>query len=186
MISESILDYFASSNRLREYENITVDWKMDGPTQVQFNEGLNNLFENNPTQAEVNFSKVIAKDSLLWQAYYYRGICYKQLAKRKKARSDLKRAMQQHGPFFEGFMEIGKVEQLERNGAEAQKNFNKGERLAPSRAVVYYLQANLSLDMTQRKDALKNYATCLEHDSLFSDARISTTSIRRPSSPGGR
>ena len=87
LVTESILDYFSSTNRLQEYENITVEWKMDGPTQVQFNEGLNNLFENNPSLAEVNFSSVIAKDSLLWQAYYYRGICYKQLDKRKKARS---------------------------------------------------------------------------------------------------
>ena len=172
LITESILGYFTSSNRLLEYENITVDWKMDGPTQVQFNEGLNNLFENNPTQAELNFSNVIARDSLLWQAYYYRGICYKQLKKRKEARSDLKRAMKQHGPFFEGFIEMGKVERLERNDAEAQKNFNKGARLPPSRAVVYYLQGNLALDMTQRKEALKDYATCLQKDSLFSDARI--------------
>src|SRR5689334_10631653 len=82
LITESILDYLSSTNRLQEYENITVEWKMDGPTQVQFNEGLNNLFEGNPTLAEVNFSSVIEKDSLLWQAYYYRGICHKQLAKR--------------------------------------------------------------------------------------------------------
>ncbi len=172
LVTESILDYFSSTNRLQEYENITVEWKMDGPTQVQFNEGLNNLFENNPSLAEVNFSSVIGKDSLLWQAYYYRGICYKQLDKRKKARSDLKRAMQQHGPFFEGFVEMGKVEQLERNDAEAQKNFNKAARLAPSRAVIYYLQANLELDMAQRKEALKDYANCLQKDSLFSDAHI--------------
>lgn len=40
-----------STTRLWEFEQIVIDWKMEGILQADLNEGFNYLLENNPSLA---------------------------------------------------------------------------------------------------------------------------------------
>ena len=93
LLPEALTDYLKASDRLSAYENVAVDWKKGQETQADLNEGLNNLLEDNPSVAESDFSKVIEKDPKIWQAYYYRSICLKQLGKYPQARNDIERVL---------------------------------------------------------------------------------------------
>lgn len=169
---DAIRDYSAATSRLLTYEAITIEWKMQGKLQAELNEGINNLLEGNPSVAEVNFSEVIQRDSTIWQAYYYRGICLKQLGRLADGRKDMLHVISTNHVLYEGYLELGKIAQLFYNVQEAQKNFDKAIQVNPKNPTAYYLKANLQLDQNQKKDAIKNFNTCLQHDSLYFDARI--------------
>ncbi|MBL0740779.1 tetratricopeptide repeat protein [Chryseolinea lacunae] len=171
LILGSIQEYREASNRLSTYDDLKVDWTMDGQTQVYFNEGLNNLIENHPAMAETNFNEVLKREPKLWQAFYFRGVSRRQLEKFGGARWDFQQALNLHR-CYEAQVEMGKIEQQTFNVAEAVKAYDKAVKMAPEKPVAYYLKANILADLGQGKNAVEGYTQCLVRDSLFHDARI--------------
>lgn len=160
------------TNRILAYDDIAIQWKMNGQLQVHLNEGINNLFENNPALAETNFTDVIKADSTIWQAYYYRGISRKQSRKLKDAEADLLHVIGTRNLLYECYIELGKISQLEDNVKDAEKFYDKGIKADPRKPLGYFLRANIQLAQNQQKDAAKNFNLCLLQDSVFHDARI--------------
>jgi hypothetical protein len=69
MFNEAFREF--TTSRLRVFEEIPIEWKMEGSLQADLNEGLNYLLEENPGAAEESLTTVLKKDSTIWQAYYY-------------------------------------------------------------------------------------------------------------------
>ncbi len=172
LFGEMVGQHALETNRLLSYEDIALEWKMTGKLQVHLNEGINNLFEDNPLLAETNFTELLKEDSRIWEAYYYRGISRKQSGKLEEARKDILRVIETNHMIYECYLELGKICLLEKKEKEAGKYFDKSIRVAPSRPLAYYLKANLQLVDRQYKEAAKTFNVCLLRDSLFYDARI--------------
>lgn len=145
---------------------------MEGRLQADFNEGLNNLMENNPERAESDFSEVLKKDSLLWQAYYFRAVARKQLKKFRASLQDLQAVLKLHPDFYEGYVELAKVNYLQNKLPESEQAINKAIKLNKGKATAYYIKGDINLTQQQLKGAIHNYTDCLTVDSLFHNARI--------------
>lgn len=161
-----------STNRLWEFEEIPIDWKMEGLLQADLNEGLNYLLENNPKLAEGSFTAVIKKDSSIWQAYYYRSAARKKLKKLWYARNDIRYALKLRGDFYEGFVEEAKILHLLYDVSGSERAVNKAVRFDPSRGTAYYIKGDIHMSQNESRKSINNYRECLAHDSLFHDARI--------------
>lgn len=161
-----------STARLWEFEEIPIDWKMEGLLQADLNEGLNNLVENNLHLAESSLTSVIKRDSTIWQAYYYRAAARKQSRKFKLAEADMLRALDLRGDFYEGLVELSKILHLNRQSRESERAVNKAIRLDRSRGAAYYLKGDINMSQKELRIAINNYKDCLGADSLFHDARI--------------
>jgi len=172
LFGEVVGEHALESNRILSYEDLALEWKMNGKLQVHLNEGINNLFENNPELAETNFSNLIKEDSSIWEAYYYRGITRKQSGKLEEAKRDILHVIATNHQVYGCYLEMGKILILENNQKDAGKYYEKAIRLSPTRPLAYYLKANLQLAHNEQKDAAKNLNACLQQDSLFYDARI--------------
>jgi len=173
LFPDALSDYLKFSDRLKSYENVAVDWKKGQATQADLNEGLNNLLENNPSVAESDFSKVIEKDPKIWQAYYYRSVCLKQLEKYTNARNDIEHVLKMQPSFYEGHLELGKILQLTYYVKEAEASFDKAIKIAPEKATAYYLKGNIQLLFQKdKKGAATSYRACLKNDSNFHDAQM--------------
>ena len=98
ILKEAFDDF--TSRKFFEYEEIAVTWNMEGSLQTDLNEGINWLAEQKPHLAETSLTKVLQKDSTLWQAYYYRAASRKQLEKYSKAQADLEKAITLHRDFY--------------------------------------------------------------------------------------
>ena len=168
---ESAISDF-SSRQFWEYEQLAVDWKMKPTLQADFNEGLNNLLEDNAGMAETNMTAVIDKDPAAWQAYYFRAAARKKLRKLTAARGDVLKSLKLHDNFYEGLVELAKIECLRKQIAEGEQIANKAIRLDRSRCTAYYLKGDINLVQRQLRLAANNYKDCLAVDSLFHDARI--------------
>ncbi|MBT1686000.1 tetratricopeptide repeat protein [Dawidia soli] len=169
-LGEAIREF--STSQLWEFEPLAVDWKMNPALQADFNEGLNNLLEDRAAMAEENLTVVIGKDPAAWQAYYFRAAARKEQRKLKVAREDLQKALKLHDNFYEGLVELAKVEYLQRQVAESEQTINKAIRLDRSRGTAYYLKGDINLAQQQLRPAINSYRDCLAADSLYHDARI--------------
>ncbi len=87
IFADTYYDFIQS--RAWTYEEVAVDWKMDPQLQADFNEAFNNLLEDNAGAAEIGFTEVLKKDSLFWQAYYFRAAAYKYQRQLDKAEIDI-------------------------------------------------------------------------------------------------
>ncbi|MFZ6012059.1 MAG: tetratricopeptide repeat protein, partial [Bacteroidota bacterium] len=170
MFAEAFEEFSAS--RLWEFEEIEIDWKLEGMLQADLNEGLNNLLENNPLQAEASLNTVISKDSGVWQAYYYRAAARKQLKKFTSAQRDMQRSLKLHSDFYEGYVELAKILHLQNKYEESEKAIKRAIKLDPSKGTAYYLRGDINLSQNEVKSAINNYRDCLAADSLYHDARI--------------
>jgi tetratricopeptide (TPR) repeat protein len=170
LFTEAFTDF--SSRRLWSFEEIPVEWKMEGTLQADLNEGLNSLLEDDPKIAIEHLSAVIARDSTIWQAYYYRGAASKKLRNFAHAKKDMQRALKLHGDFYEGFVELAKILHLSWDSYESERAINKAIRLDRSRGTAYYLKGDINLSQNEPRKAINNYKDCLAADSLFHDARI--------------
>src|SRR5690606_35296107 len=114
-----------STMRLWEFEEIPIEWKMEGTLQADLNEGLNNLLEGNTRLASESLTTVINKDSTIWQAYYYRAAARKLLKNFTSAQKDMQSAIKLHGEFYEGFVELAKNLHLRNSFNESERAINK-------------------------------------------------------------
>jgi tetratricopeptide (TPR) repeat protein len=169
-LEDAIRDF--STSQLWEFEPLPVDWKMNPALQADFNEGLNNLLEDNAAMAETDLTVVIEKDHTAWQAYYFRAAARKELRKLDIARDDLLKALRLHDNFYEGLVELAKVEYLRRQIAGSEQIINRAIRLDRSRGAAYYLKGDINLAQGELRPAINCYKDCLAADSLFHDARI--------------
>jgi tetratricopeptide (TPR) repeat protein len=169
-LEDAIRDF--STSQLWEFEPLAVDWKMNPALQADFNEGLNNLLEENPSMAETNLTAVIEKDPTAWQAYYFRAAARKELRKLIIAREDLMKALSLHDNFYEGLVELAKIEYIRRGIAVSEQIINKAIRLDRSRGAAHYLKGDINLAQHELRKAVNSYNDCLAADSLFHDARI--------------
>jgi tetratricopeptide (TPR) repeat protein len=169
-LGEAIRDF--STSQLWEYEPLVVDWKMDPALQADFNEGLNNLLEDKAAMATTNLTAVIDKAPSAWQAYYFRAAAYKKQHELNAAHDDLVKSLKLHDNFYEGLVELAKVECLRRQATEGEQIVNKAIRLNRSRGAAYYLKGDINLAQGQLRPAINSYKDCLAADSLYHDARI--------------
>jgi tetratricopeptide (TPR) repeat protein len=169
-LGDAIRDF--STSQFWEFEQLSVDWKMNPALQADFNEGLNNLLEDNPGMAETNLTAVIEKDPAAWQAYYFRAAARKKIQNLSAAREDVLKALTLHDNFYEGLVELAKIEYLRRRVAESEQIINKAIRLDRSRGAAYYLRGDINLAQQQLRPAVNSYKDCLAADSLYHDARI--------------
>jgi tetratricopeptide (TPR) repeat protein len=170
MIAEAFDDF--STSRFWQHEEISITWNMEGTIQADLNDGINNLFEEKNDLAEYSFTQVLLKDSILWQAYYFRAAARKKLEKLKGAQLDLQRAVKLHANFYEGYVELAKVYHLRHQVEESERAIRKAINIDKSKAAAYYVKGDISLEQNLLKNAINNYKECLEADSLFHDARI--------------
>ncbi|MEO5601558.1 MAG: hypothetical protein ABIR06_11595 [Cyclobacteriaceae bacterium] len=161
-----------STTRLWDFEQIAIDWKMEGILQADLNEGLNYLLENKPGLAEVSLTTVIKKNSAIWQAYYYRAAARKQLRKFSPAEGDMRRALKLRGNFYEGFVELAKILHLSLRKAESEHAIDKAIRIDASSGAAYQVKGDISMSWGETTKAIDSYMQCLAVDSLFHDARI--------------
>jgi tetratricopeptide (TPR) repeat protein len=162
---------FATS-RFWEYEEVPVTWNMKGTLQANLNEALNNLIEGNPELAQSNLTDVLKEDPNLWQVYYYRAACRKQLKKLKGAEQDLQKAIKLHPDFYEGYVELAKVYHLKGELTESERALKHAIQLNRTKPAAYYLRGDIDLVQNQIRSATRNYEECLAADSMFHDARI--------------
>lgn len=172
LFPHAVSNYLTESTKLSGYESIDVNWSMDGKLQVLLNEGINNIFDGHPSVAETNLSDLVQKDSMIWEAYYYRAISYKQMGNLKAARKDLNRVIRNGHALYESYLELGKVDQLGDDLRQAEKNFEKAIRANAEHPTAYYLRGNIQMEQNQLKSAARYYNSCLEKDSLYSDANL--------------
>lgn len=170
MFNEAFHEF--STSRLWDFEEIPIDWQMEGMLQADLNEGLNGLLEEDPAKAEASLTIVIEKDSTVWQAYYYRAAARKQLEKLGMAETDMQRALNLRGDFYEGLVELSKILHLRRETYESERAINKAIRLDRSRGAGYYLKGDVNMSQNELRHAMNNYKDCLAADSLFHNARI--------------
>ena len=170
MFNEAFQEF--STSRLWEFEEIPVDWKMEGMLQADLNEGLNSLLEENPSKAEASLTTVIEKDSTVWQAYYYRAAARKQLEDFTFAETDMEHAMKLRGEFYEGLVELSKILYLRNQTLGSERAINKAIRLDRSRGAAYYLKGDINMSQKEFRNAINNYKDCIAADSLFHNARI--------------
>ena len=161
-----------STSRLWEFEEIPIDWKIEGLLQADLNEGLNNLLEEDPAKAEASFTTVIEKDSSVWQAYYYRAAARKRLKNLMPAERDMLQALKLHGDFYEGFVELSKIFHLRGQTYESERAINRALRIDRSRGAAYYLKGDINMSQNEPRNAIRNYKDCLAADTLFHNARI--------------
>jgi tetratricopeptide (TPR) repeat protein len=172
LLTNAIGEYEQASSKLLEYQEIALDWTMDGKLQVYLNEGINSLLEHNPSLAETNLSKLLQLDSSIWQAYYYRGVSNKMLGRLDLAEADFSRLIRRNQAPYESQIELGKIRLIQQEPRMAEKSFEKAIRINPSQPWAYYFKANIRFHQFLHKDAGKLLQTCLQQDSLFHDARI--------------
>jgi tetratricopeptide (TPR) repeat protein len=170
--SDVAQEFIETSDLLLPYEDIRMQWTMDGRIQANLNEGINYLFEQNPSIAESSFNKVLEQDSGIWQARYYRAICRKQAGSYAAAIDDFTRVLATNNATYECNLELGKTHQLNKDLRQAARHYDKAAKADPSRATTYFLRGNLYLDQMQPRMATRQYNACLSRDSSFHAARI--------------
>lgn len=170
MLDEAFQEFAFS--RFWQNEEIRIEWKMQGKVQADLNEGLNNLLEEKPGLAESDFTAVIAKDSSVWQAYYYRGVSRKQQKKFEDATLDLKHALTLNPGLYEGYVELAKVYCLLKNIEGSEHVLKKAIQIDTKKPIAHYLRGDINLSQGQQRAAIRNYENCLSIDSLFHDARM--------------
>jgi tetratricopeptide (TPR) repeat protein len=166
------------SNRIWDYEQIPIQWTMQGIQQADLNDGLNHLMEQHLLRAETSFTLVIDRDPSVWQAYYFRAATRKMLSKYQHAEVDLQKALQLHGPFYEGYVELAKIYFLKRDQIESDRAIAKAIRMDRAKEAAYEIKADIKLKLGDRRAAIKNYEECLEIDSMFHNARVKVAILK--------
>ena len=159
---------------------------MKGRAQAAFNEGLDNLVQDNAPQAVANFNAAISEDNNFWEVYYYRGIAYKKLKKYKEAKQDFKFLIDGNLERYYSNIELGKISYIQRDFDESDRYFNKAIRASDSNALAHYMKANNQLNRNNEKSAANGYRDCLRQDSTMHDAlvRLAMISMSKKLSDG--
>ena len=145
-------------------------WDMPGNIQVFLNEGINYLKEKNPELAITNFDEALKRDSLLWMAYYYRGVCHKNLFNLKKAEEDLLTSLRINSKLAETYVELGEIYHLEEDFNKATAQYEKAIAVDAQFVHAYYNLGSVSLQKGDMRKGLKFYQKCSEINPKFPKA----------------
>jgi len=170
LLSSALQDF--AYGRFYKHEPVAIVWNMEGVLQADLNDGINYLLEDRPDLAEVSLTTVLKKDSLLWQAYYYRAAARVKLNDHYDALSDLNRTVKLNPDLYEGYIEQAKVLFLVGQLSESERAIKKAIQVDKKKPVAYYLRGDIALVQNQSILASKSFRNCLAVDSLFHDARI--------------
>ena len=116
---------------IHDHLDLDFKWDMAGGIQVFMNEGINFLKEGDPNLAATNFDEVIKRDSLSWIAFYYRGICYKNLGRFEEARKDLLHAKSINPKHPAVYVELGELYHIQNVFNNATDEYEKAIELDP-------------------------------------------------------
>lgn len=160
------------------FEKIAVTWKGSGEIQMHLNEGLNNLEEGKFDLAYQHFSEVIRKDNQSFQAYYYRGVALKMMARLPEAATDFEKALSLNTNLAEGWMELGKVRQMQSFFSNAEACYEKAGKASYLRLVDgLFLTGSLYMEMNNLTAAERKFKECLEKNPDYHNAQINLALI---------
>lgn len=165
-VNEFLQENFSS------YEDVKIEWSMDGPTQADLNEGINYLFEHEPRLAEASLTRAIERTPMLWAGYYYRAIAKKQQAKLSEGLFDIQQALLFQPDSYEAQIEQAKIYFLRKEPDRAEKILERSIRVNPRKARAYLLKGDIQLMTGQQKKSTASYEKCLQIDHTFNDARV--------------
>lgn len=163
---------FSSSSELDTYRDIPIEWKMSGRAQALFNEGMNNLSEDNAAMALKNFNDAAVEDGNFRELYYYRAIASRKLGDFAAAKKDLRFLIDNNHERYYSQIELGKIALLQRDLDESDRCFNKAIRATDNNAYAHYLKANNQMTRGQERAAANGYRDCLSRDSSMYDAMV--------------
>lgn len=171
-IESAIESILSSSSELYTHRDIPIDWKMKGHAQATFNEGLNNLAEDNAQLAITNFNAAIAEDGNFWEVYYYRGIAYKELENYGEAKKDFKLLVESNKEKYYSQIELGKIAMIQHDLDESDRYFNKAIKATDKNAYALYMKANNQMLHSAEKAAMNTYRECFSKDPTMYDAMV--------------
>lgn len=155
---------------LHDYEKPNVKWNMSGPNQVSINEGLNNMELGLWRQAAMNFEEAIARDSTLFPAQYYRGVCLKEMFLLQDAIKCFVRAVSIDGTQPEPRLELAEIHQFARQLQLAKNEFREIIIKHPSYIKAHYAIGVLYYEDGKSDSALLKFTKCQELDPRFAPA----------------
>ena len=159
-------------NTLLTFENIAIDWKGDGRTQLLLNDGINNLNENKPEAAIPNFDEILNTNPDFWIALYYRGICYKRQYNVIKAKSDFQKLIALRGDLPQAYLEMSKVKVLAGYTNDAVKFLTTCIEKFPHYVSAYYLMGDVCLITKDLEKAKSYYQSCEKITANFLPAKV--------------
>ncbi|MEJ1237353.1 tetratricopeptide repeat protein [Chryseolinea sp. T2] len=171
-VSTAVDAILSSSNELYTHHDITIDWKMKGRAQATFNEGLNDLAEENEQRAITNFNSAIEEDGGFWEVYYYRGIANKNLENFDEAKKDFKLLIDGNKEKYFSQIELGKIAVIQHDLDESDRYYNKAIKATNNNAYALYLKANNYMLRGMDKAAMNSYRECIGKDSTMYDALV--------------
>jgi len=154
----------------QDHLDLDFKWDMAGSIQVFMNEGINYLKEGDPHLAATNFDEVIKRDSLSWIAFYYRGICKKNLGQFEEARKDLVQTKRINPKQAAVYVELGELYHVQNIFNKAINEYEKAIDLDPQLVQAYYNLGSLALTKGDLKKGLKYYQKCNEVNPKFPQA----------------
>jgi tetratricopeptide (TPR) repeat protein len=163
-------NFFQTRNS--KFEKIEITWNMEGIIQADLNDGINFLFEDKPLRAVGRFDIVLGKDPSLWQAYYYRGVAYRQLKEHNKAVADFKSAIRLNQNLYEAYVETAKVYLALGSLRECETSIKRAIRTDEKRPAAYYLKGCLEQAQNKTDLATTSFRECLSADMSYHRAQI--------------
>ncbi|MGC3944714.1 MAG: tetratricopeptide repeat protein [Chryseolinea sp.] len=161
-----------SSSELYTHRDIPIDWKMKGRAQATFNEGLNNLAEDNAQLAITNFNAAIDADNSFWEVYYYRAIAYKDLENYNEAKKDLRLLVDDNKEKYYSQIELGKIALIQHDLDESDRYLNRAIKATDKNAYALYLKGNNQMLHSMEKAAMNSYRESFEKDPTMYDAMV--------------
>lgn len=146
------------------------EWNMPGNVQVFLNEGINYLKEGEHLLAKSNFDEILKLDSLSWVAYYFRGICQKNLHAFEQAKKDLSISIRLNPRQAAAHVELGEIHHLQKAFNKATIEYDKALVLDPRMIQAYYNLGSLSVEKGDVRRGLRYYEKCNEVDPNFPQA----------------
>jgi len=159
-------------NTLLTFENIAVDWKGDGKTQLLLNEGINSLNENKLEAAIASFSDILSVNPDFWIALYFRGVCFKRQYNVIKAKADFQKLIELRADLPQSYLEMSKVKVLAGYNSDAIQFLTTCIEKFPKYVSAYYLMGDAYLVTKDVEKAKLYYQECEKISPNFSPAKV--------------
>jgi tetratricopeptide (TPR) repeat protein len=153
-----------------DHLDLNFEWNMPGKVQVSLNEGINYLKEGNLNLAITNFDEVIKIDPFSSIAFYYRGICKKNLFQFEEAKGDLLHSMKLDPKQAATYIELGELYHIQNDFIKAADEYEKAIELNPQQVEAYYNLGGLALAKGDLRKGVRHYQKCNEIDPKFPQA----------------
>lgn len=116
---------------------------------------------------------VLAEDSNIAEAYFWKGMIARDEGKTKEAITNLKKSLQLESEAYNPNMILGQV-LAEQGSAESVKYFDKAAKIDPLSIEAVYAKALFLQENGQEDEALKAYAQIMSISPQFQDAHYNT------------